>query len=259
MSDMDFSGQQVLVVGGSSGIGNGIAQAFRSRGAAVTVWGTRASAADYAGVDGSDLRGLGYAGVDVADPDAIAAAPCPGPAGGDRLDVLVLCQGTVVYQRGEFERAGWDKVMAVNLDSLMHCCRRFKPALLPRGGGGAGVSGGGTGRIIIVSSVAGLGANKGNPAYAASKAGAISLTRTLGQAWAPDGIRVNGLAPGLVDTKLTQVTTRHPQRLAGAVAAIPAGRLGTPADMAGAALFLASPLAAYVNGQTLVVDGGLSL
>ena len=85
------------------------------------------------------------------------------------------------------------------------------------------------------------------------------LTRTLGQAWAPDGIRVNGLAPGLVDTKLTQVTTRHPQRLAGAVAAIPAGRLGTPADMAGAALFLASPLAAYVNGQTLVVDGGLSL
>ena len=115
------------------------------------------------------------------------------------------------------------------------------------------------GRIIIVSSVSGLGANKGNPAYAASKAGAMSLTRTLGQAWAPDGIRVNGLAPGLVDTKLTQVTTQHPQRLAGALANIPAGRMGTPADMAGAALFLASPLAAYVNGQTLVVDGGLSL
>ena len=93
----------------------------------------------------------------------------------------------------------------------------------------------------------------------ASKAGAISLTRTLGQAWAPEGIRVNGLAPGLVDTKLTRVTTQHPQRLAGALASIPAGRLGTPQDMAGAALFLASPLAAYVNGQTLVVDGGLTL
>jgi 3-oxoacyl-[acyl-carrier protein] reductase len=138
--------------------------------------------------------------------------------------------------------------MAVNLDSVMDCCRRFKPALAAA-----------QGKVIIVSSVAGFGANKGNPAYAASKAGAVSLTRTLGQAWASEGIRVNGLAPGLVDTKLTKVTTEHPKRLAGALAAIPQGRLGTPADMAGAALFLASPLAAYVCGQTLLVDGGLSL
>ena len=258
MNGMNFSGQRVLVVGGSSGIGNGMAQAFRSRGAEVHVWGTRDNAQDYAGLDGSDLTGLHYQGVDVADPDAIAAAPAPG----DTLDVLVLCQGPVVYRRGEFERAGWDRVMAVNLDSLMHCCRRFKPLLLPRSGERVGGPVGGPspgGRIIIVSSVAGLGANKGNPAYAASKAGAISLTRTLGQAWAPDGIRVNGLAPGLVATKLTEVTTQHPQRLAGALASIPAGRIGTPQDMAGAALFLASPLAAYIFGQTLVVDGGLTL
>ncbi len=251
MNDTDFTGQRVLVVGGSSGIGNGMAQAFRARGAEVHVWGTRATAQDYAGMDGSDLTGLVYQGVDVGDPDAIAAAPAPG----DTLDVLVLCQGTVVYQRGEFERAGWDRVMAVNLDSLMHCCRRFRPLLLPPAGEPAAQAG----RIIIVSSVAGLGANKGNPAYAASKAGAISLTRTLGQAWAREGIRVNGLAPGLVDTKLTRVTTQNPQRLAGALASIPAGRLGTPQDMAGAALFLASPLAAYLVGQTVVVDGGLSL
>lgn len=255
MNDTDFTGQRVLVVGGSSGIGNGMAQAFRARGGEVHVWGTRASAQAYAGIDGSDLTGLTYQGVDVGDPDAIAAAPAPG----DTLDVLVLCQGTVVYRRGEFERAGWDRVMAVNLDSLMHCCRRFKPLLLPRLLPPAGGQASQAGRIIIVSSVAGLGANKGNPAYAASKAGAISLTRTLGQAWAPEGIRVNGLAPGLVDTKLTQVTTQNPQRLAGALASIPAGRLGTPQDMAGAALFLASPLAAYLFGQTLVVDGGLTL
>ena len=81
----------------------------------------------------------------------------------------------------------------------------------------------------------------------------------MGQAWAGDGIRVNGIAPGLVDTKLTKVTTAHPERLAAALERIPAGRLGTPADMAGAALFLASPLAAYVIGQTIVVDGGLVL
>lgn len=255
--DTDFSGQRVLVVGGSSGIGNGIAQAFRQRGAEVHVWGTRPRADDYAGVPGSDLHGLHYAGVDVAQPEQVAQAAMPG-GDGARLDVLVLCQGTVVYQRGEFERPGWDRVMAVNLDSLMHCCRRFKPALLPAAGGEGDVPASG-GKVIIVSSIAGLGANIGNPAYAASKAGAISLTRTLGVAWAPEGIRVNGLAPGLVDTKLTKVTTEHPRRLAGALAAIPQRRLGSPADMAGVALFLASPLAAYLAGQTLVCDGGLSL
>jgi 3-oxoacyl-[acyl-carrier protein] reductase len=242
--DTDFTDRNVLVVGGSSGIGNGIAHGFRERGAAVHVWGTRASAADYTGSEGSDLAGLGYDCVDVGDPDAIEAAPAPFPT----LDVLVLCQGTVIYRRGEFERAGWDRVMAVNLDSLMHCGRRFHDALAAS-----------RGSLIIVSSVSGLSANVGNPAYAASKAGAISLTKTLGQAWARDGIRVNGLAPGLVDTKLTKVTTANPQRREGALAAIPQGRMGTPADMAWAALFLASPLAAYVTGHTLIVDGGLSL
>ncbi len=244
MNDTDFTGKSVLVVGGSSGIGNGVAHGFRRRGADVHVWGTRAFAADYDGVEGSDLTGLGYTCVDVGDPDRIDVAPPPFPT----LDVLVLCQGTVVYKRGEFERQGWDRVMAVNLDSLMHVCRKFH-ALLKAS----------RGSIIIVSSISGFSANKGNPAYAASKAGAVSLTRTLGQAWAPDGIRVNGLAPGLVDTKLTKVTTEHPQRREAALAAIPAGRMGLPEDMAGAAIFLASPLAGYVNGQTLIVDGGLSL
>lgn len=243
-ADMDFTGKRVLVVGGSSGIGNGIAHAFRKRGAQVHVWGTRASASDYMGHEGSDLGELGYTCVDVSDPEAIDAATQPF----DGLDVLVLCQGTVVYKRGEFERNGWDTVMAVNLDSLMDCARKFRSSLAKT-----------KGSLIIVSSIAGFKANIGNPAYAASKAGAISLTKTLGQAWARDGIRVNGLAPGLVDTKLTKVTTDNPERRAGALASIPQGRLGTPDDMAGAALFLASPLASYVTGHTLVVDGGLSL
>lgn len=89
--------------------------------------------------------------------------------------------------------------------------------------------------------------------------GAVGLVRTLGVAWAEDGIRVNGIAPGLVDTKLTKVTTDNPKRLEGALAKIPLQRLGTPADMAGAALFLASPLSSYIVGQSLVVDGGLIL
>jgi 3-oxoacyl-[acyl-carrier protein] reductase len=243
-NDTDFTGRNILVVGGSSGIGNGIAHGFADRGARVHVWGTRANAADYDPADGSDLAGLGYSCVDAGDPDAIEAAPAPF----DRIDVLVLCQGTVVYKRGEFERPGWDRVMSVNLDSLMHIARKFKPQLLES-----------RGSVIIVSSISGLKANIGNPAYAASKAGAISLTKTLGQAWGPEGIRVNGLAPGLVDTKLTKVTTQSPERLAGALANIPQRRMGLPADMAGAAIFLASPLASYVTGHTLIVDGGLSL
>lgn len=241
--DLDFSGKTVLVVGGSSGIGNGVAHGFRERGARVHVWGTRASAADFDGMDGSDLEGLGYAKVDVGVREEIAAAETIAP-----LDVLVLCQGTVQYRRAEFEPEGWDRVMAVNLDSLMDCARKFRSTLAER-----------KGVIIIVSSVSGYTSNRGNPAYAASKAGAVSLTKTLGEAWAPEGIRVVGLAPGLVDTKLTKVTTENPQRLEASLRAIPLGRMGTPADMAGAALLLASPLAGYVVGQTLIVDGGLSL
>ena len=244
MNDLDFSGKTVLVVGGASGIGNGIAQAFRRRGAAVHVWGTRASVADYRADEGSDLAGLHYAQVDVSDFTAVASVLLPF----DVLDVLVLCQGTVLYQRQEFAMPGFERVLDLNLHSVMACATRFRDLLAAS-----------RGALVTVSSVAGYGANVGNPAYAASKAGVISLTRTLAVAWAGLGIRVNGIAPGLVDTKLTKVTTEHPQRLQRALAQIPVQRLGTPDDMAGAVLFLASPLAAYMCGQTLRVDGGLGL
>lgn len=244
MNELDFSGKTVLVVGGASGIGNGIAHAFRTRGATVHVWGTRAGVADYRAEEGSDLAGLHYAQVDVSDFAAVAACAPPFEA----LDVLVLCQGTVLYKRQEFDMPGFEHVVDVNLHSVMACATRFRGMLAAS-----------KGALITVSSVAGYGANVGNPAYAASKAGVISLTRTLAAAWAAEGIRVNGIAPGLVDTKLTKVTTDHPQRLQKALAQIPVQRLGTPAELAGAALFLASPLAAYVCGQTLRVDGGLGL
>jgi 3-oxoacyl-[acyl-carrier protein] reductase len=143
---------------------------------------------------------------------------------------------------------GFRKVLEINLMSLMACATKFHPMLSAS-----------KGSLIIVSSTAAYHSTKGNPAYNASKTGAVGLTRTLAQAWAEDGIRVNGIAPGLVDTKMTKVTTENPKRLEGAIERIPLKRLGTPADMAGAALFLASPLSAYVLGQTLIVDGGLIL
>jgi len=243
-SALDFHGKTVLVVGGSSGIGNGIAQAFRELGAAVHVWGTRASAADYRADEGSDLTGLRYTQVDVSDPAAVEAAPSTF----DRLDVLVLAQGTVLYKRGEFDMAGFSKVVRLNLDSMMSCALRFKPMLADTHG-----------TLITLSSVAGFRSTMGNPAYCASKHGVVGLTTALGEAWGRDGIRVNGIAPGLVDTKLTKVTTAAPARLAGALQGIPLGRLGQPAEMAGAAVFLASPLSSYIAGQTLLVDGGMSL
>lgn len=244
MSDLDFSGKTVLVVGGSSGIGNGIAHAFRTRGAEVHVWGTRATAADYAGEEGSELTGLHYAHVDASDFEKVASVT---PAF-KKLDTLILAQGIVLYKRGEYQMDGFQKVMNVNIGSLMACATKFHPMLKES-----------QGSLITVSSTAAYHATIGNPAYNASKAGAVALTRTLAVAWAGDGIRVNGIAPGLVDTKLTRVTTKNPERLAASLQGIPAKRLGTPEDMAGAALFLASPLAAYIYGQTIPVDGGLIL
>lgn len=244
MSELDFTGRRVLVVGGSSGIGNGIAQAFHVRRAHVAVCGTRASAADYSEEEGSHLEGLDYFRLDVSDPEAIEEFN----PHFDRLDVLVLAQGAVIYRRGEFEMPGFRKVLEVNLISLMACATKFHPMLRAV-----------RGSLIIVSSTAAYHSTMGNPAYNASKAGAVGLTRTLAEAWAEDGVRVNGIAPGLVDTKMTKVTTSNPKRLEGALARIPLKRLGTPADMAGAALFLASPLSSYIVGQTIVVDGGLTL
>jgi 3-oxoacyl-[acyl-carrier protein] reductase len=244
MNELDFTGRNVLVIGGSSGIGNGIAQAFRARGAIVHVWGTRDSADAYAGEEGSDLDGLGYTQVDVSDADAIQAAPAPF----ERIDVLVHSQGLVLYRRQEFEPEGWRRVMAVNLDSVLHISQRFHGALAAAGGS-----------VIVVSSIGAFRATIANPAYAASKAGAVNLVRALAQAWAGDGIRVNGIAPSLVDTKMTKVTMENDARRERALAKIPLGRFGTVDEMAGVALFLASPLAGYVCGQTLVVDGGLTL
>src|ERR1019366_4809445 len=137
--------------------------------ARVQVCGTRASAADYSASEGSQLGGLDYAQLDVSDAEAIVNFKPPF----DRLDVLVLAQGAVIYRRGEFEMAGFRKVLEVNLMSLMACAGKFHKMLSASHGS-----------LIIVSSTAAYHSTKGNPAYNASKTGAVGLTRTLGQAWA---------------------------------------------------------------------------
>src|SRR5260370_37721976 len=156
MNELDFHGKQVLVVGGSSGIGNGIAQAFRAHGARMAACGTRASAAESSPVEGSHLEGLNYTQLDVSDPQAIEKFQPPF----DRLDVLVLAQGAVIYSRGEFEMAGFRKVLEVNLMSLMACATRFHSLLRAANGS-----------LIIVSSTAAYHSATGNPAYKATKTG----------------------------------------------------------------------------------------
>ncbi|MEP5938303.1 MAG: SDR family oxidoreductase [Erythrobacter sp.] len=244
LNPLNFAGQSVVIIGGSSGIGNGIAHGFRHYGASVQVTGTRPDEGDYLEAEDSDFTGLTYHQLNVSDRDAVE--PLAEKIGA--VDTLVLCQGAVRYGRQEFAREGWDNVVDVNLNSLMDCARAFYPALATNGG-----------TIIIVSSTGAFHAMIGNPAYGASKAGAASLVGSLAQAWAKDGIRVNGIAPGFVATKMTKVTTANPKRREGVIERVPLSRLGTPDDMAGTALFLASPLASYITGQSLIVDGGLSL
>lgn len=174
---LDFTGKRVLVTGGSSGIGNGIAHAFAQRGAEVIVTGTRPDEGDYLEAEDSDFTGLTYRQLDVTAREAAEAlAEALGP-----VDVLIQSQGIVRYGQQEFAREGWDNVIDVNLNSVMDIARAFHHGLAEK-----------SGAMIIVSSVAAFKSTLGNPAYGASKAGAASLVKTLGEAWARDQIRVNG-------------------------------------------------------------------
>lgn len=244
MNEVDFGGKTILVIGGSSGIGNGIARQFRDHGADVYAAGTRPSANDYDPSEGCDLEGLNYFQLNAADQDALEALDPPFKT----LDVLVACQGIVIYRQGEYQMDGFRHVMDVNLNSIMASCLKFHDMLTETNGS-----------IIILGSGASFKAVRGNPAYSASKGGLKTLTMTLGEAWARDGIRVNGIAPGYVDTKMTKVTRDNPERYEGTLSGIPMRRWAQPEEMGSVALFLASPLASYVTGQMIWVDGGMGL
>lgn len=240
MYAIDLAGRQALVIGGSSGIGNGIARVFREAGAALTVTGTRPRREDY----DSDLDGMRYFPLDVAS-DAAVAEFDPGLA---RLDALVIAAGTVAYKRQEFQMPTWRRVIDVNLTGVMHCCTRFQPLLAAS-----------RGSIVVVSSMASFHATRGNPAYGASKGALRTLVMSLAEAWAGDGIRVNAVAPGFVATKLTAVSRDNPAIYDAIIRDTPLGRWGEPEEMGTAALFLASPMASFITGHTLPVDGGKGL
>ena len=245
-----LTGRVALVTGARRGLGRAIAVALAEAGADIVGMGPNpmpetAEAVTATGRQFAEVR------LDLADGAEIEAAVAEASDRFGRLDILVNNAG--IIRRADlldWSEADWDAVMDVNVRSLFFLSQAAARHM---------IAGRMPGRIINVASLLSFQGGIRVPAYTASKPGAVGLTRTLGQAWAGEGIRVNGIAPGLVDTKLTKVTTQHPERLKASLANIPAGRLGTPADMAGVALFLASPLAAYIHGQTIPVDGGLIL
>ncbi len=239
---IDFDGRTVLVAGGSSGIGLGTARRFEQAGATVHITGTRPSAGDY---PEGDLNGLEFHQLDVADPTAATALAA---SFGD-LDVLVPSVGTVAYGGAEYDIDTFRKVIDVNLNGVMALCTAFQPQLAASDGAS----------IVIIGSTSSFIATPGQPAYSASKGALVTLTKSLAAAWAKHGIRVNGVAPGFVNTKLTSRSHDDPDVYEATLRRIPMRRWGEPEEMGDAVLFLASSMAGYITGQMLLVDGGITL
>lgn len=244
MYDLDFSGSNVLVVGGSSGIGNAIALAFRDRGAEVCVTGTRKSPTEYAGERGI-FEKLQYRQLDASDRAAVETFRLPF----DGLSVLINSQGIAPSpDKDPYDLDVFERVVQVNLKSMMYTCTRFRRELAAS-----------RGSIISIGSAASYVADPTHPSYSAAKGGMLTLIKSLAAAWAAEGIRVNGIAPGYTDTRMGEVIKTDPEYHERTIGYVPMRRWASPAEQAGVALFLASPLASYVVGQMILVDGGLTL
>jgi NAD(P)-dependent dehydrogenase (short-subunit alcohol dehydrogenase family) len=236
MSDLP---RRVLVSGGSSGIGAAIARAFAAEGAEVHA--TAASQAEaQAAAARPEMAGIRLQALDVRDASAVAAWVS---ALGE-LDVVVNCAG-IIRRGAELEPEAFEQVVDINLNGTMRVCAAARAGLKAR-----------RGCIVNTASMLSFFGGGLVPGYSASKGGVAQLTKSLAIAYAADGIRVNAVAPGWIATNLTQGLQDDAARSAQILARTPLGRWGTPQDIAGPVLFLASPAARFVTGVVLPVDGG---
>jgi NAD(P)-dependent dehydrogenase (short-subunit alcohol dehydrogenase family) len=234
------SKRSILVSGGSSGIGAAIAQAFAAQGCSVVATGATEAEVAAAKKD----RALGAIDVrvlDVRDGAAVQALV----ETIDTLDVLVNCAGTIRRGGAEHDPEVFAEVLDINLSGTMRVCTAARSKLAAR-----------RGCIVNIASMLSFFGAGLVPGYSASKGGVAQLTKSLAIAYAAEGIRVNAVAPGWIATPLTQPLQDDPARAGAIVARTPLGRWGTPEDIAGPVLFLASPAARFVTGAILPVDGG---
>jgi len=246
-----LKGKSTLVTGGTAGIGKAIAHLYAKSGADVAIFGTNKERAEHTVAEMESFRvdpsqKFTYILVDVSLTKDVDAAIQQLLASWGKVDVLVnnagITRDNLLMKMGEEE---WDAVMDTNLKSVYNTCKALaRPMMKAR-----------TGTIINISSVIGLTGNAGQTNYAASKAGMIGFTKSIAKELSSRNIRANCIAPGYIETPMTDGLP--PLVKEAVIAKIPLGKIGNPADIANAALFLASDLSGYITGQVLTVDGGM--
>ncbi len=242
----DLTGKKALVTGASGGIGGAIARTLHGAGAEVALSGTREEPLQALAADLGERAHV--VACNLSDRDAVAALPGQATEAMGGLDILVNNAGITrdnIFMRMKDEE--WDAVLEVNLTATMRLARAvMRPMMKARWG-----------RIINISSIVGTTGNPGQANYAAAKAGMVGLTKSIAYEVASRGITANCVAPGFIATPMTEALTDDQK--ARINAQIPAGRMGTPEDIAAAVLYLASDAAGYVTGSTLHVNGGMAM
>jgi 3-oxoacyl-[acyl-carrier protein] reductase len=242
----DLSTRRALVTGATGGLGGAIARTLHAQGATVMISGTRIEALEALAVElGSRVH---IQACNLSDREAVEALVPAADAAMGGLDILVNNAGVTrdnIFMRMKDDE--WETVMAVNLTASFRLMRAAVKGMMRRR----------YGRIISIGSVVGTTGNPGQGNYAASKAGLIGMSKALGAEVASRNITVNVVAPGFIESPMTEVLNEKQKD--GILGSVPMGRLGTGADVAAAVLYLASEEAAYVTGQTLHVNGGMAM
>ncbi|MBV8093956.1 MAG: glucose 1-dehydrogenase [Acetobacteraceae bacterium] len=252
MELFSLGGRVAIVTGGNGGIGLGIAKGLAEAGAAVLLAGRDARKATKALASlGSEAGRCGFTAADVTQRSECQKLIASCVARYGRLDILVNNAGTSIRRPPEeYNEAEWHHVLDTNLTGAFLCSQAAYPEMKRSGGG----------KLINIGSMMSIfGAPYAAP-YAASKGGIVQLTRVLATAWARDNIQVNAILPGWIDTELTRKARREVEGLHERVLArTPAGRWGVPEDLAGLAMFLASPASDFITGAAIPADGGYSI